>query len=211
MHDGVGDRGHALAGDERAVLSGGGGVRVGLGGGGGVRHRCLLGSDSLACGGSSRSPDLPPHSNRPSRDKIVTTRSCGLDLIVRGYVFRNSSQRRFRQGFSTCRGSCAKWATVLASGTGNFRRQECRVSPRRSWWMGAPPILLVGTTQDAATTYGWAQHLAGSLRTAVLLSNEDIGHTCSLPVSPPPASPSRSSLTRRDPSRLTLAFCRALC
>ncbi|WP_181770934.1 alpha/beta hydrolase [Amycolatopsis pittospori] len=41
---------------------------------------------------------------------------------------------------------------------------------------GAPPILLVGTTRDAATPYDWAQHLAGSLRSAVLLSNEDIGH-----------------------------------
>nr|WP_281400898.1 alpha/beta hydrolase [Amycolatopsis umgeniensis] len=41
---------------------------------------------------------------------------------------------------------------------------------------GAPPILLVGTTRDAATPYGWAQHLAGTLKSAVLLSNEDVGH-----------------------------------
>ncbi|WP_410599824.1 alpha/beta hydrolase [Amycolatopsis sp. lyj-90] len=41
---------------------------------------------------------------------------------------------------------------------------------------GAPPILLVGTTKDAATPYGWARQLAGSLKSAVLLSNEDVGH-----------------------------------
>ncbi|WP_410584933.1 alpha/beta hydrolase [Amycolatopsis sp. lyj-108] len=41
---------------------------------------------------------------------------------------------------------------------------------------GAPPILLVGTTKDAATPYGWARHLLGSLGSAVLLSNEDVGH-----------------------------------
>lgn len=48
--------------------------------------------------------------------------------------------------------------------------------PRTVRAAGAPPILLVGTIRDAATPYGWAQHLAGSLRSAVLLSNEDTGH-----------------------------------
>ncbi|MFD5245697.1 alpha/beta hydrolase [Amycolatopsis sp. NPDC058340] len=41
---------------------------------------------------------------------------------------------------------------------------------------GAPPILLVGTTKDAATPYGWAQRLPETLKSAVLLSNEDVGH-----------------------------------
>ncbi|MFE5564977.1 alpha/beta hydrolase [Amycolatopsis japonica] len=41
---------------------------------------------------------------------------------------------------------------------------------------GAPPILLVGTTKDAATPYGWARRLPESLKSAVLLSNEDVGH-----------------------------------
>ncbi|MER6669734.1 alpha/beta hydrolase [Amycolatopsis japonica] len=41
---------------------------------------------------------------------------------------------------------------------------------------GAPPILLVGTTKDAATPYGWARRLPESLESAVLLSNEDVGH-----------------------------------
>ncbi len=40
---------------------------------------------------------------------------------------------------------------------------------------GAPPILFVGTTKDAATPYGWTRQLAGSLESAVLLSNEDVG------------------------------------
>lgn len=41
---------------------------------------------------------------------------------------------------------------------------------------GAPPIVLVGSTVDAATPYRWAQALAASMPSAVLLTNEDVGH-----------------------------------
>ncbi|MBC6448024.1 alpha/beta hydrolase [Actinokineospora xionganensis] len=42
---------------------------------------------------------------------------------------------------------------------------------------GAPTILLVATTVDAATPYRWAQALAASMPSAALLTNEDVGHS----------------------------------
>lgn len=70
---------------------------------------------------------------------------------------------------------------------------------------GAPTILLVATTVDAATPYRWAQALAASMPSAVLLTNEDIGHSVYGGTSPcvddvvnrylidltPPAAPTR--------------------
>ncbi|HEY8589271.1 MAG TPA: alpha/beta hydrolase [Naasia sp.] len=42
---------------------------------------------------------------------------------------------------------------------------------------GAPPILVVGTTNDPATPYVWAQSLADQLESGVLISYEGEGHT----------------------------------
>ncbi len=42
---------------------------------------------------------------------------------------------------------------------------------------GAPPILVIGTTNDPATPYAWAQALAEQLSSAVLLTYEGEGHT----------------------------------
>ncbi|MGH3862132.1 alpha/beta hydrolase [Actinokineospora sp.] len=70
---------------------------------------------------------------------------------------------------------------------------------------GAPTILLVATTVDAATPYRWAQALAASMPSAALLTNEDIGHSVYGGTSPcvdaavnrylidltPPAAPAR--------------------
>ncbi len=42
---------------------------------------------------------------------------------------------------------------------------------------GAGPILVVGTTQDPATPYEWAQGLAEQLSSGVLLTREGEGHT----------------------------------
>ena len=42
---------------------------------------------------------------------------------------------------------------------------------------GAPPILVVGTTNDPATPYIWAEHLASQLSSGVLLTYEGEGHT----------------------------------
>ena len=43
--------------------------------------------------------------------------------------------------------------------------------------VGAPPILVVGTTRDPATPYRWAQALARDLSTGVLLGWNGDGHT----------------------------------
>jgi pimeloyl-ACP methyl ester carboxylesterase len=45
---------------------------------------------------------------------------------------------------------------------------------------GAPPILVVGTTRDPATPYGWAQGLAAELTSGVLLTYNGDGHTAFL-------------------------------
>src|SRR6185437_7070499 len=42
---------------------------------------------------------------------------------------------------------------------------------------GAPPILVVGTTDDPATPYKWAQSLASTLSSGVLLTYEGEGQT----------------------------------
>jgi pimeloyl-ACP methyl ester carboxylesterase len=43
--------------------------------------------------------------------------------------------------------------------------------------VGAPPILVIGTTRDPATPYVWAQSLARQLRSGDLLTYEGDGHT----------------------------------
>ena len=43
--------------------------------------------------------------------------------------------------------------------------------------MGAPPILVTGTTGDPATPYIWAQALAKELSKGVLLTRVGEGHT----------------------------------
>jgi pimeloyl-ACP methyl ester carboxylesterase len=42
---------------------------------------------------------------------------------------------------------------------------------------GAPPIIVIGTSNDPATPYAWAQSLAGQLSSGVLISYEGEGHT----------------------------------
>jgi predicted alpha/beta hydrolase family esterase len=43
--------------------------------------------------------------------------------------------------------------------------------------LGAPPILVIGTTNDPATPFAWAQSLAGQLSSGVLITHEGEGHT----------------------------------
>jgi pimeloyl-ACP methyl ester carboxylesterase len=43
--------------------------------------------------------------------------------------------------------------------------------------VGAPPILVVGTTGDPATPYAWAQTMARTLASGALLTNTGEGHT----------------------------------
>jgi TAP-like protein len=46
--------------------------------------------------------------------------------------------------------------------------------------VGAPPILVIGTTRDPATPYVWAQALAKQLTSGVLLTYIGDGHTAYL-------------------------------
>jgi hypothetical protein len=50
-------------------------------------------------------------------------------------------------------------------------------TPMRIRAEGAAPIVVVGTTRDPATPYGWAQALAGQLTSATLLTYQGDGHT----------------------------------
>jgi pimeloyl-ACP methyl ester carboxylesterase len=53
-------------------------------------------------------------------------------------------------------------------------------APVRLRAVGAPPILVVGTTRDPATPYRWAQALATDLKSGVLLGWNGDGHTAYL-------------------------------
>jgi pimeloyl-ACP methyl ester carboxylesterase len=50
--------------------------------------------------------------------------------------------------------------------------------------VGAPPILVIGTTRDPATPYVWAQALAKQLTSGVLLTHDGDGHTAYLDQDP---------------------------
>ena len=61
--------------------------------------------------------------------------------------------------------ACATWPVPPAS------------TPRKVTAPGAPPVLVIGTTRDPATPYGWSVSLAGQLKTGVLLTYDGDGHT----------------------------------
>ena len=60
---------------------------------------------------------------------------------------------------------CAKWPVPAAAELPDYTAA------------GAPPIVVVGTTNDPATPYQWAEQLADLLDSGVLLSYEGEGHT----------------------------------
>jgi hypothetical protein len=45
---------------------------------------------------------------------------------------------------------------------------------------GAPPILVVGTTDDPATPYAWSQSVAATLDRSALLTRRGTGHVAYL-------------------------------
>jgi len=61
--------------------------------------------------------------------------------------------------------SCGDWSVPEVGSLDDYSAQ------------GAPPILVVGTTNDPATPYKWAQSLATTLSSGVLLTYEGEGHT----------------------------------
>ena len=60
---------------------------------------------------------------------------------------------------------CAQWPVAPAEDLGELTAA------------GAPPILVIGTTNDPATPYVWAEGLADQLESGVLLTWEGEGHT----------------------------------
>ncbi|UZN03968.1 alpha/beta hydrolase [Cellulomonas sp. S1-8] len=67
--------------------------------------------------------------------------------------------------FSYGGAACAAWPVPSVGGLPSYEAQ------------GAAPILVVGTTNDPATPYAWAERLADLLSSAVLLTFEGEGHT----------------------------------
>ncbi|MBF0686170.1 MAG: alpha/beta fold hydrolase [Cellulomonas sp.] len=69
------------------------------------------------------------------------------------------------QFFSYGGASCAQWPVPAVGSLDSYAAE------------GAAPILVVGTTNDPATPYAWAQSLSELLSSAVLLTYEGEGHT----------------------------------
>jgi pimeloyl-ACP methyl ester carboxylesterase len=63
---------------------------------------------------------------------------------------------------------CADWPTRVTAPLDSYAAD------------GAPPILVVGTTNDPATPYAWAQRLSTTLSSGVLLTRKGEGHTAYL-------------------------------
>ncbi|WP_129336664.1 alpha/beta hydrolase [Cellulomonas endophytica] len=61
--------------------------------------------------------------------------------------------------------TCAQWPTPAAEPLPSYAAE------------GADPVLVVGTTNDPATPYVWAERLAETLSSGVLLTYEGEGHT----------------------------------
>ncbi|HEY0216947.1 MAG TPA: alpha/beta hydrolase [Cellulomonas sp.] len=61
--------------------------------------------------------------------------------------------------------ACADWPVPMAGGLDDYTAA------------GAAPILVVGTTNDPATPYAWAEKLSQTLGSGVLLTREGEGHT----------------------------------
>ncbi|MGP4003410.1 alpha/beta hydrolase [Streptomyces sp. 8N706] len=89
----------------------------------------------------------------------------GPDDVRRELPSFRKASTVFGTGFAWAAMNCTYWP-VGATG-----------APRRIEAKGADPIVVVGTTRDPATPYGWAQGLAGQLSSASLLTYEGDGHT----------------------------------
>ena len=50
-------------------------------------------------------------------------------------------------------------------------------TPTPATGIGAPPVVVVGSTGDPATPYAWAKSLAKQLESAVLVTRKGDGHT----------------------------------
>jgi len=86
--------------------------------------------------------------------------------------------------------SYTELAARLAATAPHFAQQVAYNDLACAWWSvpptrtpgpvaaaGAPPIVVVGTTGDPATPFGWAESLANQLESGVLVRREGEGHT----------------------------------
>ncbi|MFF7022140.1 alpha/beta hydrolase [Streptomyces klenkii] len=92
-------------------------------------------------------------------------------------AFRSPSEVReavpaFRKA-SPVFGTALAWAAL----TCGYWSVPATGAPHRIPAAGAAPILVVGTTRDPATPYGWARSLASQLSSGRLLTYEGDGHT----------------------------------
>lgn len=72
--------------------------------------------------------------------------------------------RFFAEGVAEGLSSCTDWPTPLVGPLPSYAAE------------GAPPIVVIGTTNDPATPLVWAQDLAAMLSSGVLITNEGEGH-----------------------------------
>ncbi|MBV9025284.1 MAG: alpha/beta fold hydrolase [Streptomycetaceae bacterium] len=96
--------------------------------------------------------DLPPAAKSPSDVKAALP------------AFLKASPH-FGVDFAWMSLTCASWPVTA---TGHPERIEAK---------GAAPIVVIGTTRDPATPYGWAKSLASQLQSARLLTYVGDGHT----------------------------------
>ncbi|RJF40371.1 alpha/beta hydrolase [Actinomyces sp. 2119] len=96
-----------------------------------------------------------------------------LDNPVQGDLEQWETQFELRAEVSPLFGANERaWSDAICSGWG---RQAVR-EPAETRAEGAAPILVVGTTQDPATPYQWAQSLADQLESGHLLTAEGNKH-----------------------------------
>ncbi|MFJ4617341.1 alpha/beta hydrolase [Streptomyces sp. NPDC088812] len=89
----------------------------------------------------------------------------GPDQVRRTLPTFEKASPVFGEGLAWSSLNCAYWPVAP---TGQPRRIEAK---------GAAPIVVVGTTRDPATPYGWARSLSRQLSSARLLTYDGDGHT----------------------------------
>ncbi len=122
----------------------------------------------LADGYLGREPDGSFSSNK---NEVITVVNC-LDRPGSGDVADvRAGQAAFAEASPTF-GDFFVWGELGCPG---WPTKEAVTAPVSA--TGSPPILVVGTTGDPATPYGWAQGLAEQLDSGVLLTYKGTPHT----------------------------------
>ncbi len=85
--------------------------------------------------------------------------------VPRHFAEFEEASPTFGRSFAYSLSTCSVWPVKSGSNT------EAMAA------VGAPPIVVIGTTRDPATPYEWAEALAGQLDSGVLISRDGDGHT----------------------------------